>query len=145
MKARNSIATRLFLWLFCSGLAALVIGGGTLYLEARNIIFSGLDHKLMSDMEIFTGLLHIEDGELEFEMAEATTGSFSIPRSGHYYQVQIDGRPNIDSVSLAGERLELSPDQLDMQDTDKHLEVYTTVGPAGEPLRYEAPGSSASV
>ncbi len=135
MKARNSIATRLFLWLFYSGLAALVIGGSGLYLEARDIIFSALDRKLISDMEIFTGLLHIEDGELEFEMAEATTGIFSIPRSGHYYQVQIDGRRHVDSVSLAGERLELSSDQLDMQDTARHLEVYTTVGPAGEPLR----------
>jgi signal transduction histidine kinase len=29
----------------------------------------------------------------------------------------------------------LSPDQLDIQDTEKHIEVYTTVGPAAEPLR----------
>lgn len=135
MNARNSIATRLFLWLFCLGLAALLIGGGGLYLEARNIIFSGLDLKLMSDMEIFTGLLHIENSELEFELAEVTTGNFSIPLSGHYYQVQIDGQPNVDSVSLAGERLRLSPDQLDTQDTERHFEVHTTVGPAGEPLR----------
>ncbi len=135
MKAQNSIATRLFLWLFYSGLAALVISGSGLYLEARNIIFSSLDHKLMSDLEIFTGLLHIENGELEFELAEVTTGNFSIPLSGHYYQVRIDGQRNVDSVSLAGKWLELSPDQLDTQDAERHFEVYTTVGPAGEPLR----------
>lgn len=135
MTAQKSIATRLFLWLFYSGLAALLIGGSGLYLEARNIILATLDHSLMSDMEIFTGLLHVEDGELEFEYAEATTGNFSIPRSGHYYQIHVDGKRFVDSVSLAGEQLELLPDQLDGRDASMNLEIYTTIGPAGESLR----------
>lgn len=135
MTARKSIATRLFLWLFYSGLAALLIGGSGLYLEARNIIFAALDHKLVSDMEIFTGLLHIEAGKLEFEFADATTGNYSIPRSGHYYQIYVDGKRFVDSVSLAGEQLELLPDQLDGRDASMNLEIYTSIGPAGESLR----------
>lgn len=135
MEAQKSIATRLFLWLLCSGLAAVLMGGGGLYLKARNIILTSHDHNLMSDMEIFTGLLHVERGELEFEYAEVTTGNYSIPRSGHYYQIYMDGKRFIDSISLAGEQLQLLPDQLDVQDAAKNLEMYTTIGPAGESLR----------
>lgn len=135
MARQKSISSRLFLWLFYTGLLSLTIGGGILYLEVRSIVLDSVDHTLWSDVEIFTGLLHVEDGELEFEYAESTSGQYAIPRSGHYYQIIIDDELFDYSSSLAGESLELQPEQLDYTDAERNLEVYTTLGPAGEPLR----------
>ncbi len=135
MARQKSISSRLFLWLLCAGLLAVTIGGSTLYLEVRSIILASVDHVLWSDVEIFTGLLHVEDGELEFEYAESTSGQYAIPRSGHYYQIVVDDELLDYSISLAGETLELLPEQLAYADLSRNLKVYTALGPAGEPLR----------
>lgn len=135
MARKKSIAVRLFLWLSLVGLAVLLIGGSVLYLEVRSIIFSALDHDLESDIEIFSGLLHEEDGELEFEYAEADSGPFSLPRSGHYYEIYVEGDPFAFSTSLVGERIGPSSDQLEQADAAPGFRVFTAVGPAREPIR----------
>lgn len=86
-------------------------------------------------MEIFTGLLHVEDGDLEFEYAETVHGDYIVPRSGHYFQVYIDEMIIADSVSLAGEELALSPEQLIAEDQALQIKTYRGTGPAGEPIR----------
>ena len=135
MARPKSISARLSLWLFCLGLLALTLGGGALYLEVRNISLATFDHSLWSDVEIFTGILHIKDGGLEFEYAEGTSGPYAIPRSGHYYQITLDGELFESSASLAGESLTLAPEQLVDRDSERELQIYTTIGPAGELLR----------
>ncbi len=135
MLLKKSISSRLFFWLLLSGLLALGLAGVGLYLEVRNINNASLDHSLLSDLEIFTGLLHIENGELEFEYTEAAGGKFSIPRSGHYYQIFLEDEVFTDSISLVGERLEVLPAQLVENDPLFNLKIYTGVGPAQEPLR----------
>lgn len=135
MLRKKSISSRMFLWLFVVGLAALVIGGGVLYFEVRTIILAFLDHGLESDVEIFSGLLHEEDGALEFEYAEVTAGKFSIPRSGHYYEVFVDGELFAFSSSLAGERIEPSSGRLEYENPELNRKVFTAVGPAKEPIR----------
>lgn len=135
MIRQKSISTRLFCWLFGIGMLGLLAGGGGLYLEVRNIIYDSLDHTLLSELEIFTGLLHVEGGELEFEYVETIHGDYIVPRSGHYFQVYIDGVIIADSVSLAGELLVLSPEQLVVKDQDLQLNTYRGIGPAGEPVR----------
>ena len=135
MWRKKSIAANMFLWLLLVGLGALFIGGGVLYFEVRTILLSTLDHGLESDVEIFSGLLHEEDGELEFEYSEVTSGRFSIPRSGHYYEVFVDDELFAFSTSLAGERIEPSTDQLEYANPELNRKVFTAVGPAGEPIR----------
>lgn len=135
MQRKKSIAARMFLWLFLAGLVVLAVGGGVLYFEVRTIILSSLDHGLESDVEIFAGLLHEEDGALEFEYSEVTSGKFSVPRSGHYYEVFVEEELFAFSTSLAGERIEPSSDQLEYAEPELNRKVFTAIGPAGEPVR----------
>lgn len=135
MRHRPSISTRLFGWLFLAGLMALCLGGVGLYLEVRTIIYDSLDHNLQSDLEIFAGLLHYEDGDIEFEYDEAVTGFYSIPRSGHYYQVFLGGELLTDSISLVGETLDLAPERLVSEDSGRRQRIYDGFGPADELLR----------
>lgn len=134
MPRRKSIASRLFLWLFLTGLAALAAGGAVLYLEVRSLVLSSLDHTLESDLEIFSGLLHEEDGELEFEYEEVTSGNFNLPRSGHYYEIVVEGELFASSPSLAGERLDLSSAHLE-KEGETGERILTARGAAGEPIR----------
>ena len=62
-------------------------------------------------------------------------GDYIVPRSGHYFQVYIDEVIIADSVSLAGEELALSPEQLIAEDQDLQVKIYQGIGPAGEPIR----------
>jgi len=135
MKAQPSISSRLFLLLFLSGLTALLLGGSALYWEVRELILENLDQALRSDIEIFSGLIHIEEGKIEFEFAEATTGPFSLPRSGHYYQILMDEKVLVASPSLKGKLLYLGPDELVAQNQAARRKTYVTSGPVGEPLR----------
>lgn len=82
MMGPKSISVRLFYWLLGGGIFALLVGGGGLFLEVKAIIYDSLDHTLQSELEIFTGLLHVEDGDLEFEYAETVHGDYIVPRSG---------------------------------------------------------------
>ena len=117
------------------GMLILLIGGGGLYLEVRNIIYSSLDHTLESELEIFTGLLHIEAGALEFEYAETVHGDYIVPRSGHYFQLYIDGELTAESISLAGERLDLDPKKFVRENPRLQVKIYQGTGPANEPVR----------
>jgi signal transduction histidine kinase len=135
MRGRKSISTRLFYWLLGVGLLVLLGGGQILYLEVRNIIYSSLDHTLESELDIFTGLLHIEEGVLEFEYAETVHGDYIIPRSGHYFQVYIDGEIIAASLSLAGQSLFLKSENLIAEAPALQAKIYQSTGPANEPLR----------
>ncbi len=135
MTKPRSISTRLFCWLFTVGMLVLLASGVGLYLEVQNIIYESMDHTLESELEIFTGLLHVEAGDLEFEYAETLHGDYIVPRSGHYFQVYIDGEVIAESISLVDERLEISPEQIIEENSDLQYKVYHGVGPAGESLR----------
>lgn len=135
MISPRSISSRLFCWLFSVGMLGLLTGGIALYFEVQNIIYDSMDHTLESELEIFTGLLHVEGGDLEFEYAETIHGDYIVPRSGHYFQVYIDGEVIAESISLAGEPLALSPDGFILENQDLQHKIYRGVGPAGETLR----------
>lgn len=131
----RSISIRLFIWLLVSGILALTIGGSLIYFEVRGMLLASLDRHLQSDVEIFTGLLHLENGKLKFETGEMATGLFSIPRSGQYFQVFQDGSSVAASDSLAGEQLDGNGWQLATADQTNDLNTYVGTGPADEPLR----------
>lgn len=79
MIRQKSISTRLFCWLFGIGMLGLLAGGGGLYLEVRNIIYDSLDHTLLSELEIFTGLLHVEGVNWSSNMSRPSTEIISSP------------------------------------------------------------------
>lgn len=122
----KSIKTRLFIWLISSFAVILTALGFFLYNRLDSIVIDMVDHLLADKSEILKGLVHIEKGEVEFEISEVTAGDYSIKSSGHYFEL-IDkaGNPLVRSKSLGNSTLS----------TIRSSGLFTITGPAGEPIR----------
>ncbi len=86
-------------------------------------------------MQIITGLLHEEHGIIELELSEIISGEYSIPRSGHYYKVIMDGKILAVSPSLVDDNYNLTSGTLEYHDRKLKEKVFTAIGPDGEPIR----------
>ncbi len=131
----NSIKGRLVLWFFLFICLFLLLLGGVLYKEVKTLIFSSVDHLLHSKSQIIKGLLHIEDGRVELELTEIIHGEYSIPRSGHYYKVVMDGDVLAASESLVDRDFDLTKAISSVKHIADNERFYTSIGPAGEPIR----------
>lgn len=122
----KSIKTRLFIWLISSFAIILTALGFFLYNRLDSIVIDMVDHLLADKSEILKGLVHIEKGEVEFEISEVTAGDYSIKNSGHYFEL-IDkaGNSLVRSKSLGNSTLS----------TIRSSGLFTITGPAGEPIR----------
>lgn len=122
----KSIKTRLFIWLIASFTIILTALGFFLYNRLDSIVIDMVDHLLSDKSEILKGLIHVEKGEVEFEISEVTAGDYSIKNSGHYFEL-IDkaGNTLVRSKSLGNSTLSAS----------RTPGRFTTTGPAGEPIR----------
>ncbi|MBC8414053.1 hypothetical protein H8E50_10355, partial [bacterium] len=101
--------------------------------NASNAILSSVERALQSKMEIVRGLLHYEDNELEFELSEVVFGEYSIPGSGHYYQVVIDGNVFASSMSLVNPEFEFTMPGEFLY--DEWGVMYSSLGPENERVR----------
>lgn len=129
----KSIKTRLFIWLITSFTVIMAVLGLFLFNRLDNTVLEMVDHLLSDKAEILKSLVHVEEGEVEFEISEVTGGDYSIIKSGHYFEL-IDDRGNIlvKSKSLGDSTL-----------TEvKGRGSYATTGPAGEPIRLLIEGFS---
>ncbi|MBI5056817.1 MAG: sensor histidine kinase N-terminal domain-containing protein [Nitrospirae bacterium] len=131
----KSIKGRLFFWFLSLTSILLITVSLFLYHEVERIIFASVDRALHSQLQVITGLLHEEDGRIELELSEIIAGAYSIPRSGHYYQVLMNGRLLAASPSLADEDINLTSAKLEYYDEALSERVYTSVGPDNEPVR----------
>lgn len=125
----------MFFWFFSLTSVLLITVSLFLYHEVKGIIFTSVDRTLHSQIQVITGLLHEEDGRIELELSEIIAGAYSIPRSGHYYQVLMNGRLLAASPSLADENLDLTSAKFEYYDETFRERVYTSVGPDKEPVR----------
>jgi hypothetical protein len=131
----KSIKSRLFLWLFTSTSLLLIAVAFFLYHEVKEIALGSVDSVLHSKVQMITGLLHEEHDTIELELSEVILGEYSIPRSGHYYKVLMDGRLLAASPSLVDSNFNLAAGVLAYHDERLKEYIYTSVGPAGEPVR----------
>lgn len=131
----RSIQGRLFVWIL--GVTALfqVAIGLFVYREVREIAFGAVDKTLHSKMQVLTGLLHEEHGSIELELNEVVSGEYSIPQSGHYYKVMVDGKPLAAAPSLVDGRFDLTAGVREAHDARLKETTYTSTGPDGEPIR----------
>ncbi len=129
------MSSRLVLLLVLCTVAVLGASGLFLNLHMERLVIASVDRTLHSKLQIFTGLLHEEHGNVEFELDESIAGEYVVPRSGHYYRVWMNGRPLAESPSMAGYDLELAQlDRIgDMGSVGE--ELFDSTGPAGEPVR----------
>jgi hypothetical protein len=130
----NSIRGRVFLWFFLFMTILLITLGVFLYQEIKKAIFTSVTHTLHAKVQILKGLLHEEYGVIELEVTEIVSGEYSIPRSGHYYKVIMDGRILAVSPSLVDHSLDLGSAELISYDAQLNEWVYISSGPANEPI-----------
>lgn len=133
-KILRSIKGRLFFWFFTFSSTILIVSGLFMYYEIKGIVLDSIDHTLHSKMQIMIGLLHEEHGSIELEVTEVLHGEYSIPRSGHYYKVIMDGEILAASPSLVDDNYALNTGILEYQDEKTGERVFTSTGPDGEPI-----------
>ncbi|MBI4688063.1 MAG: GHKL domain-containing protein [Nitrospirae bacterium] len=131
----SSIKGRLFIWFFVFTSILLITGGIFLYFEVKGIILNSIDKTLHSKEQLITGLLHEEHGGVELELSEIILGEYSIPRSGHYYKIIMNGNVIAASPSLADEDFNLTPGAPEYYDKNINEKIYTATGPDKEPIR----------
>jgi heavy metal sensor kinase len=130
----NSIKGRLFLWIFLSTSALLIVLGTFIYQEIKKTIFLSVAHTLRSKIQILKGLLHEKHGAIELQYAEIVSGEYSIPRSGYYYKVLVNGNVLAASSSLVKDDFNLASGKLESRNEELKESVYTSIGPANEPI-----------
>jgi len=131
----RSIKGRILLLSFAFSSILLLAIGLFLYYEIRAIVLRSVDNTLHSKMQMITGLLHEEHGAIELELSEVISGEYSIPRSGHYYKVIMDGKVLAVSPSLVDKTYDLASGVIEYGDPELKEKVYTSIGPAREPIR----------
>ncbi|MEW6600855.1 MAG: HAMP domain-containing sensor histidine kinase [Nitrospirota bacterium] len=128
----GSIKKRLFLGSLFITSAVLIILGLSLYHEIRKSVLQSVATTLHSKIQILKGLIHQEHGMYELELAEVVSGEYSIPRSGHYFKVVIDGDVLAASPSLTEEDFDLDSGEMVSSDDTMQEKVLISHGPANE-------------
>lgn len=125
----RSIKTRLLLWLITSFAVIMTALGIFLYNRLDVVVIEMVDHLLADKSEILEGLIHVEKGEVEFEISDITAGDYAIKNSGHYFEITDGKRATlVKSKSLGQFSFSKSRNKGDAG-------YYTETGPAGEPVR----------
>ncbi|MCX5717964.1 MAG: HAMP domain-containing sensor histidine kinase [Nitrospirae bacterium] len=131
----KSIKGRLFLWIFIVVSLILITSGVLVYYEVKNVVVSSVDEVLHSDMQIFTGLLHVKRGKVEFEFSDIISGDYTIPLSGHYYKIIINNNVFAASPSLVDNTYDIASGRLESFDQKNKISIYASKGPGNEPIR----------
>jgi hypothetical protein len=109
----RSIKTRTTLLLIMV-LMVIFLGAGIFLDRALNsIIFESIDEALHTRVEKINSLIEHGMDKLDMEFVEVQLGEYSVPYSGHYYQILLgDGSHFWSSPSLADESLPYMRDRL---------------------------------
>ncbi len=134
-RLRNSIKGRLFVWIFTFTSFFLMAVGLLVYREVRETVFNAVDMTLHSKAQVITGLLHEKENVIQLELDEVVSGEYSIPRSGHYFKVLMDGKFFVASPSLVNNSFDLTAGALGSYTAGKRETLLTSTGPGGEPVR----------
>ncbi|MBI5286966.1 MAG: hypothetical protein HY878_05170 [Deltaproteobacteria bacterium] len=95
----KSVRFRLIAWFLGVFSLLFLILSLFLYHKLETIVIGSVDSHLHYEVQLLSSLIKAEGGRIDIELSEAETGDYSIPLSGHYYQV----------VSSDGNVLALSP------------------------------------
>jgi heavy metal sensor kinase len=134
-RALKSINGRIFFFLLSFTSLLLITAGFFFYYKARELAFDAVDRTLHSKAQVISGLIHRERNAVKLEVAEVILGEYSIPRSGHYYKVLMDDRLLAASPSLVDGEFNFGTGTLHAHNGRLRENVYTSVGPDGEPIR----------
>lgn len=131
----RTIKGRLFAWSFSFIVTLLFALGVFLFHEVEQIILESVDQALHSKEQLITGLLHEEHKNIKFDLSEIMLGEYSIPRSGHYYKVMMNGHLLAASPSMVEDGFNLTSGRISSSDAEKNQKLYMATGPDKEPIR----------
>ncbi len=131
----QSIRGRLFLGIFFAMTSLLLTFGIIRHHEFNRVVFDSVAETLHSKLQLVKGLMHEDGDSIDFEVDEIVLGEYVIPRSGHYYQIVVDGEVAAASGSLVEKSFDFALGRLVAHDEYTGEWIYTSVGPADEPLR----------
>ncbi|MCI5116827.1 MAG: sensor histidine kinase [Candidatus Electrothrix sp. AW2] len=134
MKVGDSIKGRLVLWIFFAGAVMVILLDFVLLHQFTKVALHSVNNVLHSKLQIMKGLIHAHANYIEVELAEVARGEYSLPSSGHYYQVFINGHLYLTSPSLQPAFFNLLSDTPESYNAKAQEWIYRTVGPNGEPL-----------
>lgn len=80
---------------------------------------------------MITGLLHAENGVIDLELEEIISGDYSIPRSGHYFKVIMNGNPVAAAVSLVDSSFDLAAGAETEPEVRQSETLFTSIEPEG--------------
>jgi heavy metal sensor kinase len=132
----HSIKSKLLLWFLTAFSVVLISLGFFLDYQLSDIVIGSVDSHLNSEVQFIAGLLRVEQqqGPIETELQEfsqAAVGEYSVPLSGHYYQiVSPEGKLLIRSPSLA-----IPNASLPVEAASLNPSYRTIPGPKNVPLR----------
>lgn len=135
MKIVKSIKGKLFLGIFFPITVFFIVFGSILIGKFRQVTYDSVDHVLHSKLQLVKGLMHGVKGGIEFEIDEVVMGEYMIPRSGHYYQIKVNGKIEVSSQSLADNNFDLEKGTLESYNNRTNEWVLVSTGPGKEPVR----------
>ncbi|WPD25063.1 MAG: HAMP domain-containing sensor histidine kinase [Candidatus Electrothrix scaldis] len=134
MSLSGSIRGRLLLWIFLAGSCMVLLLDFVLLHRVQEGAFQSIDNILHSKLQLMKGLIHAHGDYVEVELAEVARGEYSLPNSGHYYQVFIQDELYMSSPSLQPRQFNLISDRPESHNEEAGEWVYRTSGPNNEPL-----------
>lgn len=63
-----------------------------LYYQLEKITLDSIDSHLYSEVQLIASMVEVDDGRAEVDLHDVAIGEFSVPLSGHYFQV-VEGKP----------------------------------------------------
>lgn len=130
----KSIKGRLFLWIFLLISVLLVFRGISMYYMVQKDLYHSIKLSLHSKIQILKGLLYEENGSIKLQKSEIIAGVYSIPRSGNYYKIVVNGETLTVSPSLAENDFNLESGDEVSEDEESGERVFISTGPAKEPI-----------
>jgi signal transduction histidine kinase len=129
----TSIKGRLFFWsFFCNTLVLLFISL-IIYNQIKISVFRSVNDLLRSKAEVISNMLENDKKEINLELAEFVSGEYTVPGSGHYYKVNINGQKIIASKSLNTGNSNVLMISLESEKPGE--KIFSGIGPKGEKIR----------
>jgi len=131
----KSIKGQLFIWLFFCNTLVLLFISLVIYNQIKISVFESVNNILHSKTEVINDMLEKDKNEIKLEMTEFVSGEYTVPGSGHYYKVIINGSKVIASRSLMSAKFNLSGGKIEAENKKAGEKIYTGIGPKGEQIR----------
>lgn len=83
----NSIRLRLIVYMVAASALVFPVSGLIVYYEIRSMVLATVDEHIHAEVQLIAGLVELEHDDIDVELSNIAVGEYSVPLSGHYYQL----------------------------------------------------------